>query len=252
MTVEFERRLPFGSRFWQQRVYTFSIASATLFVVATVMAMATYPGGSYSDHATVGYVFSRNFFSDLGMLTAHNGASNLVSMSLFFVALTLVGAGLVLFFIAFPRLFADAPRARTWSVAGSVFGIIAGLCFVGVAFTPADILLEAHIACVKFAFRAFPLAAFCYAVAIFRAEGYPTRYAWVFIAFGAALVGYVLLLEFGPKITTDAGLAIQVGGQKVIVYGSIVSVLIQAIGARQRANARESTTRMSDAAARAA
>ncbi len=230
--------MPFGSRFWQQQVYSFSIATAALFVAATIVAMATYPGGSYSDHATTGYQFSRNFFSDLGMLTAHNGASNLTSMALFFGALTLSGLGLVLFFLAFPRLFADAPRARVWSLVGSAFGVIAGICFVGVAFTPADILLDAHIACVKFAFRAFPLAAFCYAVAIFRAPGYAKRYAWVFVGFGAALVGYVLLLEFGPKITTDAGLAIQVGGQKVIVYGSILSVLGQAIGARERATSR--------------
>ena len=225
--------MPFGARFWERHVYAFSVATAAVFVLATVAAMVVYPGGSYSDHATEGYLFGRNFFSDLGMLTAHNGASNLASMALFFVALALSGTGLVLFFIAFPRLFAGEARARAWSRAGSVFGVIAGACFVGVALTPADVLLDAHIACVKFAFRAFPLAAFCYAVAIFRTPGYARGYAWVFVAFGAALVGYVLLLEFGPAITTDAGLAIQVGGQKVIVYGSVVSVLVQALGARR-------------------
>jgi hypothetical protein len=225
--------MPFGARFWDEQVYTFSVATAAVFVVATIVAMALYPGGSYSDHATVGYLFGRNFFSDLGMVHAHNGVANTTSMALFFTALSLSGTGLVLFFVAFPRLFAAEPRARTWSRAGSVFGVVAGVCFVGVALTPADVLLDAHIAFVKFAFRAFPLAAFCYAVAIFRTPGYANGYAWIFVAFGVALVSYVLLLEFGPKITTDAGLAIQVGGQKVIVYGSVVSVLVQALGARR-------------------
>ena len=225
--------MPFGARFWERRVYSFSVATAVVFVVATIVAMVAYPGGSYSDHATVGYLFDRNFFSDLGMVSAHNGASNTTSMALFFTALTLSGTGLVLFFLAFPRLFADEGRARAWSRAGSVFGVIAGVCFVGVALTPADVLLDAHIACVKFAFRAFPLAAFFYAVAIFRTPRYAQGYAWVFVAFGVTLVAYVLLLEFGPAITTDTGLAIQVGGQKVIVYGSVLSVLVQALGARR-------------------
>ena len=224
---------PFGLRFWQARVYDFSIATAMIFLLATVAAMAVYPGGSYGDHHTLGYAFGRNFFSDLGMMTAHNGASNLPAMALFFSALTLCGSGLVLFFVAYPRLFAQEPRARAWSRVGSVFGVIAGLCFIGVAFTPADLWLDAHIAFVKFAFRAFPLAALCYAVAIFRSRGYPRAYGWVFVAFGAGLVAYLLLLEFGPKITTDLGLAIQVGGQKLVVYGTIVSVLLQSIGARR-------------------
>ena len=225
----------FGKRFWQRTVYDFGIQSAALFVIASGVAMVLYPGGSFSDHATVGYTFSRNFFSDLGMFTAHGGASNLPSMLLFLVALSLCGVGLVLFFIAFPRRFAGAPLARNWSRAGSVCGVIVGLCFIGVAFTPADLLLDAHIAFVKAAFRAFPIAAACYAIAIFRSPSYPRAYGWVFVGFGVALVGYLLLLEFGPRITTDAGLAIQVGGQKVIAYGSIGCVLVQAIGARRAA-----------------
>ncbi|MBI3791391.1 MAG: hypothetical protein HY275_11010 [Gemmatimonadetes bacterium] len=242
-------RTPFGARFWSEGAYAFVILSAALFVVATVPAMALYPGGSFTDHTTVGYTFSRNFFSDLGMLTGHDGRANTVSMVLFFCALTLVGASQVLFFLAFPRLFAAEARARTWSRVGSAFGIVAGLCFIGVACTPADILLDLHIAFVKFAFRAFPIAAFCYAVAIFRSADYPRAYAWVFVAFGCALVGYVLLLEFGPTITTDEGLAIQVGGQKVIAFGSIASVLVQAVGARRRAVAVASRARTETARA---
>lgn len=232
---------PFGPRFWDEGAYTFGMVTAGWFGVATVLAMALYPGGSFTERATPGYTFSRNFFSDLGMMTAHNGADNLPSMALFFTALLLVGLGLIAFFVAFPRLFADAPRARGWARAGSVAGVLAGAGFIGVACTPADMLLDAHIGFVRFAFDCFPVAAIAYAVAIFRAPGYPRGYAWVFLAFGAALVGYVLLLTYGPKITTDAGLAIQVGGQKVIVYGSIASVLVQAVGARRLARARAGT-----------
>lgn len=226
------RRGVFGERFWAEGAYTFGLVSAGWFGVATVAAMAMYPGGSVTDKAAAGYTFSRNFFSDLGMMTAHNGVGNVPSMAFFFTALLLVGLGLMAFFAAYPRLFAGDPRARGWVRAGSLFGVLAGVGFMGVACTPADLMLGAHIAFVKFAFRCFPLAALCCAVAIFRASAFPRAYAWGYVAFGAGLVAYLLLLELGPAVTTDAGLAIQVGGQKLVVYGSIASVVVQAIGAR--------------------
>lgn len=235
-------RRAFGAPFWSEGAYTFGLVSAGWFGVATVGAMALYPGGSVTDKASAGYVFSRNFFSDLGMVTAHNGAPNGASMTLFFTALLLVGVGLVAFFVAYPRLFAADARARGWVRAGALFGVLAGVGFIGVACTPADLLLGPHIACVKFAFRCFPLAALCCAVAIFRAEAYPRAYGWVFVAFGVGLVAYLLLLEFGPAVTTDAGLAIQVGGQKLVVYGSVTSVMLQAVGARAEARRRARTT----------
>lgn len=231
-------RRAFGERFWAEGVYTFGLVSAGWFALATVGAMVLYPGGSVTDKASIGYVFTRNFFSDLGMVTAHNGVGNVASMALFFTALLLVGLGLVAFFVAYPRLFAVDARARGWVRVGSLFGALAGVGFIGVACTPADLMLGAHITFVKFAFRCFPLAALCCAVAIFRAEGYPRAYGWVFVAFGVGLVAYLLLLEFGPAVTTDAGLAIQVGGQKLVVYGSIASVMLQAVGARQEARRR--------------
>ena len=115
---------------------------------------------------------------------------------------------------------------------------LAGLCFIGVAMTPADMYLSTHIAFTKWAFRLFPLAALLYSVVIFRSPDFPARFGWVFLGFAVLLIGYILLLEFGPSPKSDAGLTIQVAGQKVIVYATILSVMVVAIGARGVARAR--------------
>ena len=69
-------------------------------------------------------------------------------------------------------------------------------------------------------------------IAICRVPNYPRRYGWVFVAFSVMLLGYILLLEFGPSPKSASGLVIRVAGQQVIAYASILGVRIQAYGAR--------------------
>lgn len=85
--------------FWQKHVYMYVVIGCGLFVLLTVIAMFTYPGGTFTDETTVGYDFFRNFFSDLGLVTALNGQPNTISLILFFLALSIVGIGIVLLFI---------------------------------------------------------------------------------------------------------------------------------------------------------
>jgi hypothetical membrane protein len=185
-------------QFWQSSVFTFVIISTTVFVVMTVVAMFFYPGGTWVDPNTHGYSLTENFFSDLGRWTTRSGASSPVSATLFLFALTLAGCGLTLFFIAFPQFFQKSRSQLVLSISGSVFGVLSGLCFVGVACFPADRFLPVHRQFVMFAFR--------------------------------------LLLQFGPSpFKSHQGEVIQAVGQKIIVYASILSITFQAWGAK-RAN----------------
>lgn len=59
------------------------------------------------------------------------------------------------------------------------------------------------------------------------------RRSRVFGGFAALLAIYIALLIFGPAASTAQGAAIQATAQKIIVYASIVTVLIQAIAARR-------------------
>jgi drug/metabolite transporter (DMT)-like permease len=118
-------------------------------------------------------------------------------------------------------------------VTGSAFGVLAGINFVGIAFTPADVSRGAHIFFVMWAFRLFPLAVLLYIPVLFMDQRYPKAYAWVFALFGLMLVGYYLLMTYGPDYESPQGLVIQVVGQKVIAYASILSIGIESLGADQ-------------------
>ena len=54
-----------------------------IFVVLNIIAMLSYPGGTYLDDAAVGYSFTRNFLSDLGRTLSYPGEVNFLSAQLF-------------------------------------------------------------------------------------------------------------------------------------------------------------------------
>jgi len=215
------------STFWQTTIYRYILIGCGLFLLLTVAAMFTYPGGNFKDDLTTGYDFFHNFFSDLGRITVSGGRSNLVSALLFCLALTLAGLGLVSFFLAFRDFFLADSTGRVTSLIGTVFGIISGLCFVGIAWAPYDLFFDVHYQLVFWAFRTFLLSVALYTFVIFHQRTYPRRNGWVFVVFTVCLAAYMLLLTYGPSAKTDAGLVIQATGQKIITYVSILSVMIE-------------------------
>lgn len=216
-----------NSAFWQKHVHRYIFYGCGLFVLLTIAAMFTYPGGTFNGEITTGYDFFRNFFSDLGRITVAGDRSNIVSAILFSLALSLAGIGQVFFFLAFHEFF-KADRTRNhWSFLGTISGVASGLCFVGIALAPYDLFFDIHYQLVFWAFRTFLVAVGIYSFVIFRQDAYPPRYGWIFVAFTVFLAAYLVLLEFGPKATTSAGLIIQATGQKIIVYVSIASVMAQ-------------------------
>ena len=221
-----------------QRPFLWVMIGCIQFVVLTFLAMLSYGGGTAVDPATHGYSFFTNFFSDLGFTKTRLGTPNTVSAILFFVALTLAGLTLVLFFAVMPRFFRGRALSRVLSIVGSIFGIVAGLCFVGVAFTPANLYLGAHALFVQVAFLSFFVAVLFYLAAILLTPTFPKIYAAVFAAFGLLLVVYLWLLFYGPRFDSPSAVQIQAIGQKIIVYAAIISCLIVANGARRVATAR--------------
>jgi hypothetical membrane protein len=213
------------------RLYLFIAIGCALFVVLTFIAMLTYAGGSVDNHVARGYSFSHSFLSNLGMLTALSGEPNWISAALFFISLSLAGICLMIFFIIFPRLFQSSRIQQVLCLIGSLFGVLAGICFVGIAVAPADIARPAHVQFVMRAFQLFPLAVLFYIPVLFMDKRYPKAYAWVFAIFCLMLIGYYLLMTNGPSFTSPEGLVIQVVGQKVIAYASILSIGVQSLGA---------------------
>ena len=211
----------------QPQIFRYVFLGCGLFVVLTFIAMLTYPGGTFADGTTVGYSFLHNFFSDLGRVTAPNGQSNMVSMILFSIALTVAGIGLAFFCVAFREFFKTDRTGKWVSLFGTAFGVASGLCFAGIAFVPYDLFFNVHLSLVLWAYRTFLVAVATYAYVIFRQNAYPRRYGWIFIVFTLFLAAYLILLTFGPGMTTPTGVVIQATGQKIITYVSIVSVMAQ-------------------------
>lgn len=220
--------------FSRKRNFDLVAGGCVLFVVLTALAMLIYPGGTATDPTTRGYSFFTNFFSDLGRTHARNGQPNPIAAPMFFIALSGAGIALIAFSFAFARFFTRARFDRALALLGALAGAVAGACFIGVAFVPADWNGALHTQFVFGAFEAFTVAALAYFVALARAPAYPKRYAAVFGGFALLLLLYLGLLFFGPHPRTPNGLLIQATGQKIIVYAAIVSVLIQALGARSR------------------
>ncbi len=214
-----------------RKLYLTIAIGCAVFVVLTVIAMFTYTGGYYGDSTARGYSFTHNFLSNLGMITAVSGQSNWVSAILFIISLAAAGICLVIFFVIFPRFFQNSRLQVFLSWMGSSLGVLAGVSFAGIAFAPADIARPLHIQFVMWAFRLFPLAVLVYVPVMFLDKKYPRLYAWVFAVFCLLLIGYYLLMTNGPSFTSPEGLVIQVVGQKVIAYASIVSIGVEAVGA---------------------
>lgn len=227
--------------FFHRDIFRLAAATCILFFIMTALAMLFYPGGTFVDSGTHGYSFFANFFSDLGATRTPSGAANTLSMILFTSALAIVGIGLAVFFLALTQFFRDLRSGSILPATGAFLGIIAGLCFLGVAFTPWDLHLAGHNHFVRWTFRTFLGAVLIYGVAILSAGTLPKKFALTFLTFAILLAAYVLLLTFGPSPKAAAGLRIQVAGQKIIVYASILTVLIQSLAADRLVHERGGT-----------
>jgi hypothetical protein len=204
-----------------------------LFLLLTTLSMFYFPGGIVGDPSRQGYAFFANFFSDLGRTRTLSGQSNLTSMTLFIIALVLLAIALTFFFIAFAKLFTGSSAARWTSRIASALGISSAVCFVGVAATPWDLLLNLHNQFVLFAFGFLFVAVLLELTAIRFQPVFPRRFAPVFAGFAGILFAYVLLLIFGPSPKTAHGLLIQATAQKIIAYTAVLTFFIQSVGAKK-------------------
>jgi hypothetical protein len=201
------------------------------FFVLTLVAMALYPGGTHNSPDATRYLFTRNFFSDLGATQTYSGKSNLLCEVIFIIALASIGFGLA----ATSGIWRWIERrASGLGSAAQVFAVLAGLCFVGIAATPWNILGPPHMFFEKLGFSLL-LGLMASMVWLQMRNGWPGAFVacnWVYIVL---LVVYVWILFYGPSLKTDSGLEFQVVAQKIIVYTSILNLAAQAYGLRNAA-----------------
>lgn len=197
------------------------------FVISFILAMIIYAGGTINDPESMGYSFTRNFFSDLGKFTTEN----IISAMMFNLSLIVCGWSFAAYFFYFTKLFNQNTIIHILAKVGSFAGIIGALCFIGVGLTPHNLFLDYHIVFVNWAFRSFLLASISLSVVLYKDNRFENRFAMGYFIFAILTFLYVLVLEFAPdpKIS-DFALIFNVIAQKIIIFAFIFSILYQSFG----------------------
>ncbi len=211
-------------KFWILKMPKYAIL---IFILFNFIAMMFYPGGTINDHNTIGYSFTQNFFSDLGNSISHSGKSNTISFILFNFSLSLCGITFILLFFSIRPAF----NSTILTFLATLFGVLGGASCIGVAFTPADLLLAPHIFFANGIFRGLCIASVFYSILIFKNKSINNKYAYGFIIFGIMVLIYILISELGPNPRLHPGaLRLQVVSQKMIALWLFLSIYFYSIG----------------------
>ena len=184
----------------------------------------------HPNHLTDGYLFSKNFLSDLGRTLSHSKENNFHSSLLFNMSLTLAGFIYILFYIQLVKVF----NGKFISKVGSFLGICGAFCFIGVAFTPADLYLKPHIFFNLWIFRFFLLSMLIFSWLMYIDKDIDNKYLIGNIVFILSLIFYILVLSFGPTPREPGGLEFQTISQKFIMFNFFLSIVIQSAGFKQK------------------
>ena len=201
--------------------------SICLFIFLFCSSILFYSGGTLHNPSTIGYSFTRNFFSDLGILSQEN----IISVILFAMGLLVVGLNFILYFYSFMKLFNANTFIGKIGKAGSIFGIIGAIFFIIIGFTPHNFVHDSHIIAVNWAFRSFCLASLLLFYSMYNDSRFEWRYALGYLIFSLLIFFYIIVLEFGPSPRdSDFSLVFNVIAQKIIVLVFVLSVFYQSFG----------------------
>ncbi len=196
-----------------------------------VIAMLIYPGGTLRDHTTRGYSFFHNFLSDLGSTVTFSGQPNSLGALLFVASLAILVLGLGASLAGLVRLFTGDPATRNLARAAGAVGALVCASFLGVAMTPENRFLALHIQFTLWAFRLFPIVPLLLTVATARSGSFPRRSTIAWLLLTCILAAYVVDLQFGPRVSTNYGLAFQVTAQKIVAVASVLIIVYQGVQA---------------------
>ena len=204
-----------------------------VFLFLQVLGMFNYPGGTIWNEETTEYVFTKNYFSDLGRYQAHNGEPNYLSMIFFSLSLCLVSLTFIVHYVSVLIFFQNGYKRYNNIIAlvGTIFSFLGAICLIGTALTPSDLVLDPHVFYANNIFHSFLVTSLMYTIVIYRSELIQNKYAAGYAIFFLSILSYVIILHFGPgPRESQAALIFQVVAQKMIVVIFILSVVYQTFG----------------------
>ena len=204
-----------------------------VFLFLQILGMISYPGGTIWSEKTTEYVFTKNYFSDLGRYQAHNGEPNYLSMIFFSLSLCLVSLTFIVHYVSVLRFFQNDYKRYNYIISfiGTIFSFLGAVCLIGTALTPSDLVLDPHIFYANNIFHSFLVTSLLYTIVIYRSKLIKNKYAAGYAIFFLSILSYVIILHFGPgHRESQAALIFQVIAQKMIVVIFILSVVYQTFG----------------------
>ncbi|MFW9829793.1 MAG: hypothetical protein ACFFEY_19625 [Candidatus Thorarchaeota archaeon] len=214
-------------KFSENYVYLFGFMGIILYVILIGFAMLAYPGGIRENPSIDGYSFWGNTFSDLGRITAWNGENNLISMILFTFAYGIHIITLIPFYLKFMKIFSKSGLKGKTSKIGSYFGIISSIAFVGILFTPSDILNTIHWIFVFIGYPSLLIMGIFYSITLYFSNQFSKKFAYIFIVI---IIFYSISLLIG-LIGMSFSRNIMIIGQKIMRLALLLDFSLLIYGA---------------------
>lgn len=215
---------------WNYWAIVISIFGSIQFIILTFVAMFFYKGGTYINSSTSHYIFWYNYFSDLGRYISHSGVLNIVSFVLFTTALSLWGLLQIPYYFAISKFYNKSMKLKRISIIGSILGVLAGICYIGIAFAPADLLNDLHNLFVFLGFGSIFICMILYSIVLYKDKNFTKFYVNILIISTIILGIYFVTLLLIQNIISTTRLFISAIGQKIMIYTLLVCGIIQGYG----------------------
>ena len=220
----------------KERLLFFIVPSSAivLFIFLVIMGAMSYEGGHRLDLNSEGYSFSNNYLSDLGRIKTVAGMDNSIPFYCFNSALIILSVVFSFYFLFLPSVYDESIKIQNISRVGSVFGFLASICFAGVAFTPADLFIDAHIFFADWLFRLMNLTIVFYAVTYLMMKKNYFIFSFIFGIVALVVTAHIILSDFGLARFFNEPHTVRVLSQKAATIALIISVPLMTIYNQKR------------------
>ena len=220
----------------KERLLFFILPSAAIvvFIFLVIMGAMSYEGGHRLDLNSEGYSFSNNYLSDLGRIKTVAGMDNSIPFYCFNSALIILSVVFSFYFLFLPSVYDESIEIQNIARVGSVFGFLASLCFAGVAYTPADLFIDAHIFFADWLFRLMNLTIVFYAITYIMMKKNYFIFSFIFGIVALVVTAHIILSDFGLARLFNEPHTIRVLSQKAATIALIISVPLMTIYNQKR------------------
>ena len=220
----------------KERLLFFILPSAAIvvFIFLVIMGAMSYEGGHRLDLNSEGYSFSNNYLSDLGRIKTVAGIDNSIPFYCFNIALIILSVVFSFYFLFLPSVYDESIKIQNISRACSVFGFLASICFAGVAYTPADLFIDAHIFFADWLFRLMNLTIVFYAVTYVMMKKNYFIFSFIFGIVALVVTAHIILSDFGLARFFNEPHTVRVLSQKAATISLIISVPLMTIYNQKR------------------